>query len=75
MGAGSKDAKASGTAEATAAAAPTLTDPAKTRAEDREQRRAAALRANLIRRKTQTRARREHADPSAPAPPDGGKSS
>ncbi len=49
--------------------APSLKDMAQGRAEDREQRRAAALRANLTRRKAQSRAREAAGQPAAEAPP------
>lgn len=50
-------------------AKPLLKDAGRARAEDREARRAAALRANLMRRKAQSRARRTD-EPREAAPDD-----
>jgi hypothetical protein len=49
---------------------PLLKDAGQARADSREARRAAALRANLTRRKTQTRARRDTEEPAGKAEPD-----
>lgn len=51
-------------------AKPLLKDDGRARAESREARRAAALRANLARRKTQTRARQDADEPAGKPEPD-----
>lgn len=51
-------------------AKPLLKEAGQARADSREARRAAALRANLTRRKTQTRARQDSEEPAAKPVPD-----